>query len=188
MAEGTGTSNPWRLSWGWVELCRALHPCQGPILLCPLDPRASLQLEPTQCHQDVGCGAGNSYWYFFQAVTPSLDPWLSSPRALPCSPGCGGTVSAREPPPSQLGPSSQGPGSGIWDGVGTGALPQGLLRGEGSTEAETHDTDPRNGWWLFFSRLLSLTRSSSGGRGELSSTTPHSGKRYEKYKNKEAYI
>lgn len=128
-------------------------------------------------------------FFFFQATTPSLDPWVSWVSLCPPSPSwLSGTVSAREQPPSQLGPSSQGPGSGIWDGVGTGALPQGVLRGEGSTEAETHDTDPRNGWWLFFSRLLSLTRSSSGGRGELSSTTPHSGKRYEKYKNKEAYI
>lgn len=145
---------------------------------------------PTQCHQDVGYGAGNSLLVFFsrQQPLPLIPGCPGSPCAPPRPPGCEGTVSAREQPPSQLGPSSQGPGSGIWDGVGTGALPQGVLRGEGSTEAETHDTDPRNGWWLFFSRLLSLTRSSSGGRGELSSTTPHSGKRYEKYKNKEAYI
>lgn len=94
-----------------------------------------------------------THWFFFfsrQQPLPLIPGCPGSPCAPPRPPGCEGTVSAREQPPSQLGPSSQGPGSGIWDGVGTGALPQGVLRGEGSTEAETHDTDPRNGWWLFF--------------------------------------
>lgn len=159
----------------------------------PALPSGSQGPPPAGTHPvSPGCGIWSRKligFFFFQATTPSLDPWVSWVSLCPPSPSwLSGTVSAREQPPSQLGPSSQGPGSGIWDGVGTGALPQGVLRGEGSTEAETHDTDPRNGWWLFFSRLLSLTRSSSGGRGELSSTTPHSGKRYEKYKNKEAYI
>lgn len=79
-----------------------------------------------------------------------------------------------------------------------GALPKGLLRkcgGRGEREEhrnpKTSQLTPENGWlvWFFFSLFyLSLTRSSNGGRGELRSTTPHSRKRYEKYKNKEAYI
>lgn len=121
----------------------------------PALPSGSQGPPPAGTHPvSPGCGIWSRklilVFFSRQQPLPLIPGCPGSPCAPPRPPGCEGTVSAREQPPSQLGPSSQGPGSGIWDGVGTGALPQGVLRGEGSTEAETHDTDPRNGWWLFF--------------------------------------
>lgn len=124
--------------------------------------------------------------------------FFSMQQLLPLIPGCPGSpcallamgalsVQGNNPLPSWV-PLPRGQDQGF--GMGWAQVPilRGCWGGEGSTGPETHNTDPRSGWWLFFSHLLSLTRSSSGGQGELSSTTPHLGKRYEKYKNKEAYI
>lgn len=92
-------------------------------------------LGPTQCHQDVGCQQETHLTIFSQGTTPSLDPWVSWVSL--CPPDYGGTVSAREQPPSQPGPSPQGPGSGIWDGLGTGAGPP---EGEKGAQELEHTT------------------------------------------------
>lgn len=130
MAEGTGTSNPGgfcstsesELGVDWAVQGFASLPGPDPALLS-----GSQGLPPAGTHPvSPGCGMWSRKLilvFFFQTTTPSFDPcvsWVSL-----CPQGCGGTVSAREPPPSQ------GPESGIWDGVGTGAIPQGLLRRRG---------------------------------------------------------
>lgn len=121
---------------------------------------------------------------FFPGDNPF--PWSLGVLGLPLPSWLWGHCQCKGTTPFPAG--SLSPGARIRDLGWAGHRCWSSWRGEGSTGAGTHDTDPRNGWWLFFSCLLSLTRSSSGGQGELSSTTPHSGKRYEKYKNKEAYI
>lgn len=142
MAEGTGTSNPGGFLHHikvWAEggsSCAGLCTLAilGMILLCPLDPRAPPLPDPPGVPRMWDVEEETQY-FFSQTTTPSLDLWMSWVSL--CPPGCGGTVSAREQPPSQLGPSPQGPGSGIWDGVGTGAGPP---EGEKGAQELKHTT------------------------------------------------